>query len=311
MRVTLLLFALLSLPGLALPGLAQAGEDRVELKNVAARVIVIAQPRADVDVRVKAGTRAMPQVTVARQNNVVRINGNVSPRNQSCGETTNIFAFNFADKNVTTVKVSGMGQVNLGDLPVIYIYAPENLEIVSHGAVYGSLNETSSLKLSVHGCGDWRLGPVRGDLKLMSTGSGNIHGPNAGRTEIVSGGSGDIIMGPVRSLKVSQSGSGDIVTGPVAEGLSAAQAGSGDMAIASVNGPIEVSLAGSGDVTIARGRAQTLKIAIAGSGDVHFGGEAHAVEAAIVGSGDIYVARSTGSVQKKVLGSGEVSIGGR
>ncbi|ESQ79919.1 GIN domain-containing protein [Asticcacaulis sp. YBE204] len=306
MRVSLPFFALLTLP-LA----AQAGEDRVELKNVAARVIVIAQPRTDVDVRVKAGARAMPQVTIARQNNTVRINGNVPARNQSCGETTNIFAFNFADKNVTTVRVSGMGQVNLGDLPIIYVYTPENVEIVSHGAVYGTLNETGNLKLSVHGCGDWRLGPVRGDLKLLSTGSGNIFLPNAGRTEIVSGGSGDIATGPLRSLKVSQSGSGDISTGPIAEGLSAAQAGSGDMAIASVNGPVEISLAGSGDVTIARGRAQKLEIAIAGSGDVHFGGEAQRVEAAIVGSGDIYVARATGSVQKKVLGSGEVNVGGR
>lgn len=295
---------------LILPGAALAGENRIELHNLAARVVVVAQSRQDVDVRVKSGAKNMPQVTLRRQGNSVVVNGNVGGRSQSCGSNTSIFAFNMGDRNVTTVKVAGMGQVSVSDLPTVYVYAPQDLEVVSHGAVYGNVSDAASLKLSLHGCGDWNIGPVRGNLTVLSTGSGDIQGANAGDSEIISAGSGDVHIGSVRSLKLSQSGSGDVGVGAVNGSLSAATAGSGDVSIGAINGPVEISVAGSGDVTVAKGRATTLKIALAGSGDVHFGGEARMVEAAVVGSGDVFVARATGTVQKKVLGSGDINIGG-
>ncbi|MFT3995923.1 MAG: DUF2807 domain-containing protein [Asticcacaulis sp.] len=293
----------------ALTGVAQAEENRIELRNLAARVVVTTQPRADIDVRVKSGPKAMPQVTLSRSGGKVVVSGNVSGSSQSCGSGSNIFAFNFGDRNVTTVRVAGKGQVNLGDLPVVYIYAPENLQIVSNGAVYGTVNSSAQLKLNVHGCGDWQLGSVRGPLSILSTGSGDIHASNAGDTEIISGGSGDVHIGNVRGLKLSQSGSGDVGIGSVSGALSTATSGSGDISVGTVNGPVEISVAGSGDVTLAKGSITRLKIAIAGSGDVHFGGDADMVEAAIVGSGDIFVARANGTVQKSVLGSGDISIG--
>ncbi|UDF02922.1 GIN domain-containing protein [Asticcacaulis sp. AND118] len=303
--------SLILLTPLIFPGAALAGENRIELHNLAARVVVVAQSRQDVDVRIKSGAKTMPQVTLRRQGDRVVVNGNVGGRSQSCGGSgPSIFAFNMGDKNVTTVKVAGMGQVNLSDLPTVYVYAPQDLEVVSHGAVYGNVSDASNLKLSLHGCGDWTIGPVRGNLTVLSTGSGDIQGANAGDSEIISAGSGDVHIGSVRALKLSQSGSGDVGVGAVSGTLSAATAGSGDVSIGTVSGPVEISVAGSGDVTVAKGRASTLKIALAGSGDVHFGGEARMVEAAVVGSGDIFVARATGTVQKKVLGSGDVNIGG-
>ncbi|MFN3806217.1 GIN domain-containing protein [Asticcacaulis sp.] len=294
------------------PEMALAGENRIELQNLAARVIVVAQARQDIDVRVKSGPRNMPQVTLRRQGDRVIVNGNVGGHSQSCGGGGgSLFAFTLGDRNVTTVRVAGMGQVNLSELPTVYVYGPQDLEIVSTGAVYGNVSETGSLKLNLHGCGDWNVGPVRGSLTLLSNGSGDTHAASAGDSEIISAGSGDVSIGAVRSLKLSQSGSGDVTVGSVGGTLSAATAGSGDVSIGAVNGPVEISVAGSGDVVVAKGRSPTLKIALAGSGDVHFGGEAKMVEAAVVGSGDIYVARATGTVQKKVLGSGDIDIGGQ
>lgn len=294
---------------LLVPGAALADGSRIELRNMAARVVVVTQSRDDVDVRVKAGDKSMPQITLNRSGGKVVVSGNLTGRQQSCGGAPGLFTFNFNDRGVTTVRVAGRGDLSLNDLPVVYIYAPQNLELISQGAVYGSLTEANQLRLSVHGCGDWKLGPVRGDLMIQSTGSGDINAASAADTELISAGSGDIRIGAVRKLKVSQSGSGDIGIGTVGTALSAATAGSGDINIGQINGPTEISVSGSGDVNLSKGRISRLKIAIAGSGDVHFGGEAEMVDAAIVGSGDISVARASGTVQKKVFGSGDISIG--
>ncbi|ADU13422.1 GIN domain-containing protein [Asticcacaulis excentricus] len=311
MRVLACTSLTLLLP-LAYPEMALAAENRIELQNLAARVVVVTQARQDIDVRVKAGPRNMPQITLRRQGDRVIVNGNVSGRDQSCGSGgASLFAFNIGDRGVTTVKVAGMGQLNLSDLPTVYVYGPQDMEIVSKGAVYGNVSEAGSLKLSVQGCGDWNVGPVRGALTLINSGSGDTHAASGGDSEVVSTGSGDVHIGGVRSLKLSQSGSGDVSVGSVSGTLSAASAGSGDISIGAVSGPVEISMAGSGDVVVAKGRSPTLKIAVMGSGDVHFGGEAKMVEAAVVGSGDVFVARATGTVQKKVLGSGDINIGGQ
>jgi len=294
---------------LIVPGVAMADENRIELRNMAAKVIVVTQPRDDIDVRVRSGAKSMPQITLNRSGGKVVVSGNVSGGRQSCSSGPGLFAFNFGDRGVTSVRVAGRGDLSLNDLPVVYIYAPQNLELISQGAVYGSLNEAGQLKISLHGCGDWKLGPVHGALSVLSTGSGDVEASTAGDTEIISAGAGDVHIGAVRKLKVSQSGSGDVNIGAVSGALSAATAGSGDVNVGLVNGPAEISVSGSGDVTLAKGKVTRLKIAIAGSGDVHFGGDAEMVDAAIVGSGDIYIARASGAVQKKVFGSGDITIG--
>lgn len=310
MRLNLLAYIVAFAAMIGIAGHAMAdSEGRIELSNMAAKVIIITQARDDIEVKVRPGTKALPQITISRNGRTVRVNGHMPNRQPSCGSNGGIFAFNFDDKKTASVKVTGMSPLNLSDLPTVYIYAPRRLEVMSFGAIYGSINESQALKLHVFGCGDWKIGPVIDTLHLISTGNGDIMAAHAGRTEVTSAGTGDIIIGPVRSLKTSQSGSGDVVTGPIAEGLSAAVAGSGDLAIASVNGAVEISVAGSGDVAIARGRANTLKVALAGSGDVYFGGEALQADAAIVGSGDIHIGRVRGTINKKVLGSGEVNIG--
>ena len=66
---------------------------------------------------------------------------------------------------------------------------------------------------------------------------------------------------------------------------------------------------GSGDVKVAGGRASTMKVTVAGSGDVDFRGAADSLRARMAGSGDIRAKQVTGEISKTIMGSGGVTIG--
>ena len=252
----------------------------VEIRNAAARVVVIPENRPDVKVEFTSLNPALP-LTLRNDLGRVIVDGNLRRRISDCS----------AEFGKTTVRVRGLGQVAYDNLPQIVIRTPMDARVEASGAVFGSVGRTQALSLSNAGCGDWMVANVQGSLKLNQAGSGDTRAGDAGE------------------LAVNTAGSGDVMARAIAGGATLNMAGSGDVTADSISGPLHASIAGSGDVRINHGHATEMVVHIAGSGDVRFGGEAGSVSATVFGSGDIQVAKVDGAVKKTVMGSGDVIIG--
>ena len=266
----------------AFAGLANAAmaAPSAEIVDAAARVTVIPEARSDVAVfLVKANTR-LP-IWISRSGDKFVIRGNVGHQVTSCGSWG----------GHPSVGIWLRGRFAYQDLPQIVIRTPLDAHVSAGDAVFGSIGHARNVEIGNHGCGDWTVGDVDGQLKVAQTGSGDLRAASAGSAAI------DIV------------GSGDVSIGAIRQGLGVSVAGSGDLAVASVTGPVSVHVSGSGDVKVASGHVSSMKVSVAGSGDVHFGGVAGALEASVSGSGDVTVAQVTGPVVKHVAGSGDVTVG--
>lgn len=282
--------AILTLAACGLSAGAASAAPSVEVRDAAARMVVIPEARADVDVQVAGGDARLPRPQVRIEGGRVTVDGGLAHRIASC--SSNDLNFNGRHKTwKRSVDVRGIGRVDYDQLPVITARVPMNAAIGVGGAVWGEIGPTASLNLAHAGCGDWTVAPVRGALDLATAGSGDTRARTAGRLNSATRGSGDLFM--------------DAVDGPTRVSI----AGSGDVRIGRVGGEVADDTAGSGDVVIDRGRASNVAVRIAGSGDFVFRGEAGALSATIAGSGDVHVAHVTGPVSKSVHGSGDVTTG--
>lgn len=263
----------------AATGLSAAAQaaTQVELKNMAAKVVVIAEDRADVALSVSYGKAKLPTIMVHTTGDKFIADGKIKMRHMRC----------HADGSVD---VGGVGKVAASDLPVVYLRVPKNASIGSGGATFGQVNDTQSLDLAIGGCGNWTVGNV------------------AQKAEIAVGGSGSVVMGNANNLDIAIGGSGDVKAGNV-HNVEISIGGSGDVGIKSVNGNIDVSIGGNGDVNVEGGNVQKLDVSIAGSGDVRVNGTVKDIDASIAGSGDIWVKTLTGHVDKSIIGSGKVRVG--
>jgi hypothetical protein len=282
--------------GVALAGLCAepalaADTAGVRVEHAAARVVVIAENRADYAISIDQGRAGLKPLTVHRNGDVTVVDG---------GYGANFGLFHMGWDNLNCrggwdrnprVAVPDKGEVALSDLPVVTIHAPLDARIAGSGAVYGEINPTRSLDFANAGCGDWRIADVRGPLSIALSGSGDMR----------AGASGD--------AHIAISGSSDVVLGSVNGRLESRISGSGDIHAAAAHGPISARIAGSGDVVIDGGDAPEVHVAIAGSGDFRFRGTAGAVNASVAGSGDVDIAHANGPVSKRVAGSGDVHIG--
>jgi len=250
---------------------------QVELKNMAARVIVTPENRSDVQLTVNYGKADLPKILVTTTGDKLVASGQLRKRSYSCARNQ-------------TVRIDGKGAVAVSDLPVVYLRVPMDARVASEGAVYGRIGATKTLEFALGGCGDWTTDTVQGKAELNIGGSGSIRAADAAEAEVAVGGSGDIYLARVKSL-------------------SGAIGGSGSINVAEVAGPVEIAIGGSGDVRIEKGVAPKVDVSIAGSGNVRFGGEAGDVDVSIVGAGDVSVRKVTGRVSRSVMGSGRVHIG--
>jgi len=119
-------------------------------------------------------------------------------------------------------------------------------------------------------------------------------------------GCGDWTLANVEGeAKISQAGSGDTRMGS-AGSLRIRVAGSGDVSAADIKGPLDVNIAGSGDAMI-KSVSGLLEISIAGSGDVSVGGgRATDMKVSVAGSGDVDFRGSADSLRARIAGSGDV-----
>lgn len=107
------------------------------------------------------------------------------------------------------------------------------------------------------------------------------------------------------AARVGQAGSGDTRMG-TSGSLKVRVAGSGDVAAADVRGPLDVNIAGSGSAAI-RSVNGPLDVSIAGSGDVDIGGgRATTMKVSVAGSGDVEFRGSADSLKASIAGSGDV-----
>jgi hypothetical protein len=270
----------MAMAGAALAAAGAANAAELEVRNAAVRVTVIPEARSDIGVSiVKANPRL--HFRMMRLGDKVVIDGELGFRGPDC---TNVFGRR-------GVRIWGLGFIPYDDLPQIVVRTPLDTKVSAGGAVYGVIDRATSVDLSNSGCGDWSVASVAGPLTVRMAGSGDVRGGDSDSAHVRIAGSSDVFLRSVRS------------------GLDTASSGSGNLHAESVVGPLHVRIAGSGDVTVPTGQVTDMSVAVAGSGDIRYGGVAQNLDATIVGSGDVSVSRVTGHVSKRVAGSGSVSIG--
>ena len=259
---------------------AAAAAPSVDIRYAAARVTVIPEARNDVQAVVTKANSRLP-LTVTRQGDRVVVEGNLHMRPTSCHTLL----------GKPAVYIFGIGNIGIDDLPQVTVHVPMDARVSAGEAVWGAVGRANSLELRDSGCGDWTAAPVSGPLNVGVSGSGDVRAAGAGWAEVHVSGSGDVGLGEVRGA------------------LTASISGSGDITAASINGPLDARISGSGDVRVKGGQATTMRVHIAGSGDVTMKGPAQSLDASIAGSGDVNVGAVSGSVTKHIAGSGDVNIG--
>ncbi len=288
--------------------------DSVVIRDAAARVVVIAEARNDIQVSVQPGRKSLPPMHVSREGDRVIVDGGLGYRIKGCGYSS----FSFGDlfhhqrhehQERGGVTVSGIGHIRRDELPLITVRVPYDAKVEAGGAVFGQVSPTRNLQLAVSGCGDWKVSDVQSALDLSASGSGDVAGHHVGTLHAALSGSGDLVLDRVDGMaQVRVSGSADVRIAS-SRGLQSQVQGSGDIHLGHVDGPIHSQVAGSGDVEIEGGQAPEVDVQLAGSGDFHFGGNAGSVTASVAGSGDVVIAHAAGPVSQSRAGSGEIHIG--
>ncbi|WP_454715291.1 GIN domain-containing protein [Caulobacter segnis] len=261
-------------------GVAQA-QPSIKIKDAVARVVVIPENRTDVKVEFLTTNASLP-LEVSKNGDETIVDGNL--------RMNRINGCNSRDGKVW-VKVRGVGEVSYENFPQIAVRVPMNVKVRAGGAVFGSIGRSDSVELGNAGCGDWTVANTKGELKLDQAGSG------------------DAKTGSASSAEINLAGSGDISTQAIGGDLEVNIAGSGNVSSASIAGKLDGNIMGSGNITVAGGRARSVDVNVAGSGDVDFRGEADTVDVSVAGSGDVRIAKVNGPVKKHVAGSGDVIIG--
>jgi hypothetical protein len=298
---------------------AAALADGVQIRDAAARVVVLPEARRDVQVTTRGGDARLPPVRTRMEGDTVVVDGGLRNRIASCGwgwNTDISVIWRHPDPGPRgshenqRVSIRGVGPLTVDQLPVITVRVPLSAHVAADGAVWGEVGPTDALSLEAAGCGDWRVADVRGRFSTATSGSGDVRARRAGSVQARLSGSGGLTLADVdRDADVSLSGSGDMRAGRIGGPAVLKIAGSGDIKAERIDGPVEARIGGSGAVHIRDGRTPRITVAVSGSGSFDYGGTARALDAQVAGSGDVSVARVDGPVTKAVAGSGEVRVG--
>ena len=251
---------------LALAGAAQAAPS-VEIREAAARVVVVPEARSDVEVVIARANPALP-LSIRKEDGRVVVSGDLGGRLRWLG-----FGFGMwcgGSGHHDRVRVHGRW-MDVDALPQVIVRTPLDAEVAAVGVVFGAVGRSDSLILSNTGCGDWTVANVKGPLTVNEAGSGDVRAGSTGGLPVHSAGSGAIYA--------------QAVTGPMDVKI----AGSGDVVASSLTGPLDVFTAGSGDVRIAAGEISTMAVHIAGSGDVRVGRVMGPVSRHVMGSGSVEI----------------------
>ncbi|HUZ13732.1 MAG TPA: DUF2807 domain-containing protein [Caulobacteraceae bacterium] len=310
--------ALTALAASALAGAAGAAPN-LEVKNAAARIVVLPEKRSDIEVTVYHLNPRLP-LSIERIGDQVVIDGRLWPPFVSChGSGAALHAYVF-----------GRGDFAVTAFPQVLVRTPMDVHVSVGGAVQGSIARSQDVDLQQGGCGDWTVADVAGDLRVRLSGIGALRAGASGSADLDLAGAGSVTAGPVagtlfarisgsghirvRSAATADltiSGSGSVTTGAVANGLSAHVSGVGGLKVARLDGPMVVDVSGVGHVEVPSGHVTHMSAHLSGAGAVEFGGVADSLDAGVSGTGSVDVAKVTGPVEQHVSGVGSVRIGGR
>lgn len=199
---------------------------QLELKDMAARVIVTPEDRADIDLKVKNNPN-LPKITVRISGDKMIVSGQLAHKIKGCGRD---------------VKIIGVGNVRYSDLPIIHVRTPRDVTLSAASPTYGQIGPSRTLKLAHSGCGSWQAAPVAGKLGLANSGSGDLKVASASEADIAGSGSGTITVGNIRGrTHAINAGSGDLDLGDVGGDLSIKTSGSGDSTINRVSGNVDIA----------------------------------------------------------------------
>lgn len=251
-RCVLLAGLALGVSALASAALAQ-GRPVVRIEQAAARVVVIPEQRRDVAVSVRPGAAGLPTLRVRREGARVVVDG---------GLTAGLFdrlrgrpsaADCVASDGRPAVKARGLTW-GIGQLPMITVRAPFDVEVEASGAVFGFIGPTSRTTLASDGCGDWALGSAP-YLAIRQAGSGRIQAQDSASSlsvQVTGKGSVVIVRGFTAAADLRVKGPGRIDHRGSIGKLTAEVDGKGLVTIVEVSGTVENSVRGGGDVRYGR-----------------------------------------------------------
>src|SRR6185312_4643466 len=245
----------------------------IELRDLAARVVVTPENRSDIDVRVRYGKAKVPTLMVSHRGNVTVLDGHLSSLQHGLH-----FNINFSDGDNGAdhgrVFITGVGDVDIGDLPMVFVRVPMNAEVKDSAYTFGTIGPSNSLNFILNGSGDWNISAVNGPLNIIDSGSGSVHVASAGDSVIDNMGSSDIQVGRVHRLKLSLSGSGAFKS--------------------EQSDDTQLQNMGSSDIQL--GRVGLLKAQLNGSGDLSLDGVSDGLTLVNTGASDVSVNRLNGPV---------------
>ena len=166
-------FLIVGVASAALLGATAAQAASVQIKDAAARVVVIPEDRTDVKVEFLTTNPGLP-LTVRTEGGKTIVDGDLGSMAIKNCRTIN---------GATTVSVNGKSY-SWDNLPQIVVHVPMDAEVAAGGAVFGSVGRTNSLELSNAGCGDWTVANVEGAMRISQAGSGDTRTGSAGDTKL-------------------------------------------------------------------------------------------------------------------------------
>lgn len=196
------------------------------------------------------------------------------------------------------IAVSGPIELRIrrADSPAVTVTADDNLvELVETVVERGDAGAT--LRIGVRRGASLRThSPIRVVVDatqlraIAAAGSGDIvlEAFETPALAVSTAGSGEVELSGLRtaSLSLRMAGSGDLRAAGAAAELELAITGSGNADLQALQADaVQVSIAGSGDASVTANRS--LRVRIAGSGDVRYGGGVTDVRSAVVGSGTV------------------------
>lgn len=212
-----LVFVALSSASVLASTAADAAPHELQVKDAAARLIVIPEARGDVVVNVQPG-RGLPAPKVRVEGDRLVVDGGATGGRHIFG--IHIDNLNCRGRgHVREVNIPGHGWTPVENLPLITARVPLDARVGAGAAVFGEVGPSNSLKLSAAGCGDWKVADVKGALELSDAGSGDVQAGSVGYAHISLAGSGDVRLGQAGGLETAISGSGDVhaatINGPI------------------------------------------------------------------------------------------------
>lgn len=253
----------------------------IEIRGVAARVTVVPESRSDIAVTISRPDPRLP-LRVRKFGERVYLSGDVARRVHGCR----------AADGSRSVAIWGRSVIPYDQLPELVVRTPTAVRLTVTDGVFGEIGPSASVDFTNEGCGDWKIADVAGRLRLNQAGSGDLHAGAAGPSDLSVVGLGSVSAGEIRGgLKAVSSGSGDVTVANLSGPFDGRVAGAGNITVTAGSvGAMTIAIAGSGSVTFG-GVADSLHATIAGSGGVTVAKVTGPVVRQVFGTGAVRVNR--------------------